>query len=75
MIDLRRNLVVAAARPIDAARASYPNVLTAPSKGGKSISGSVWESLDEVELEEILAPIVPKEAVAREPSQVARLVD
>lgn len=75
MLSLRRTIVVAAVRPIDTTRTSYPNVLTAPAKGGKSMSASVWESLDELDVEEILAPIKQKEALAEEPSQVATPVD
>lgn len=34
------------------------------------MSASVWESLDKVELEDILAPINQKEAVVEQPSQM-----
>lgn len=42
------------ARPTDApSQATYPSVLTAPSKSGPSLSGSVWESFDEIDLSDI----------------------
>lgn len=62
-----RHVLVAASRRTDITWATYPEVLTAPTKSGASISGSTWDSLDEVDLEETVG--APAKHAAEQPSQ------